>query len=121
MAKSLDNSVLDAALNEVATATEQYLCVGAPVSRADAISKSQIPAATPSFQAIADAAGGGRELETDASNGNTVDGGGGTVDHVALCDASTLLLVTSLASGTAVSDGMTVNISSFTTVIADPT
>ena len=120
MAKSLSNAVLDAGLDIVNDATELYLCTSEPTDRAGAIAASLIPAATPTFQPIGDGAGGGRSVETDASSNNTANAAG-TASHVALCDASNLILVTTLASDVVISDGMDVTISAFTTRFADPT
>jgi hypothetical protein len=119
MAKTLADSVLDAGLDVIATSTEQYLCTSAPTDRATAISTSLIPVATPGFQAVADGTPNGRSLVCDASNGNTADDDG-TATHVALCTGSALLLVTSLASNVAITNGMQINIGSFTTNFADP-
>jgi len=120
MGKLVSNDVLDAALNEIATSTEMYLCTAEPSSRANADSLSVIPAHTLTGGDFTNADGdtSGRKVTVAAQNSLTADASG-TATHVALCDASTLLYVTTCTSQ-AVTSGNTVNIGSFDIEIADP-
>ena len=61
----------------------------------------------------------GRKVTVAAQNGLTADATG-TVNHVALCDATTLLYVTTCVAQ-AVTSGNTVNIGAWDIEIADPT
>lgn len=120
MGKLVDNSVLDAALDEIATATEIYLCTSEPASRAAAITASVIPAHTLTGGDFTNADGdtSGRKVTVSAQNSLTADATG-TVTHVAICDASTLLYVTTCTSQ-AVTSGNTVNIGAWSVELADP-
>lgn len=120
MAKSVSNDVLDAALNEIATATEIYLCTSEPANRAAADTASVIPAHTLTGGDFTNADGdtSGRKVTVAAQNGLTADATG-TVNHVALCDATTLLYVTTCTSQS-VTSGNTVNIGAWDVEIADP-
>lgn len=121
MGKVVSNDVLDAALNEIATATEMYLCTSEPANRAAADTASVIPAHTLTGGDFTNADGdtSGRKVTIAAQNSLTADASG-TVTHVAICDASTLLYVTTCTSQ-AVTSGNTVNIGSWDVEIADPT
>lgn len=120
MGKVVSNDVLDAALNEIATATEMYLCTSEPANRAAADTASVIPAHTLTSGDFTNADGdvSGRKVTVAAQNGLTADATG-TATHVALCDASVLLYVTTCTSQ-AVTSGNTVNIAAFDIEIADP-
>lgn len=118
MAKFSDDSVLDAALNKVATSTILCLNTSQPADRAAAIADNLMPEATPSFTGPANGDISGRKITVDASNGNTADTPG-TATHVSLSDASTLLYVTTCTSQV-ISAGNTVNIGAWDIEIADP-
>lgn len=120
MGKVVHNDVLDAALNEIATCTEIYLCTGEPTSRANADSISVIPAHTMAGGDYTNADGdtSGRKVTVAAQNSLSADATG-TVTHVALCDASNLMYVTTCTSQ-AVTSGNTVNIGAWDIEIADP-
>jgi len=120
MARLVDNSVLDAALNEIATATEMYICTAEPTSRANADSISVIPAHTLTGADFTNADGdvSGRKVTVAQQADLTLDATG-TVNHVALCDATTLLYVTVCTSQLLTSGG-TVTVPAFDIEIADP-
>lgn len=120
MAKVVADAVLDAALDEIATATEIYLCTSEPASRAAADTASVIPAHTLTGGDFTNADGdsSGRKVTIAAQNSLTADATG-TVTHVALCTGSTLLYVTTCTSQ-AVTSGNTVNIGSWKVELADP-
>ena len=119
MAKFANDSVMDAALDKVATSTILCLNTAQPADRAAAISDNLIPEATPSFTGPVDGDTSGRKLTVDASNGNTADVTG-TATHVSLADGTDLLYVTTCASQ-AITSGNTVNIGSWDIEISDPT
>lgn len=119
MGKVVHNDVLDAALNEIATANGLCLNTSEPATRAAAISDNLMPEATPAFTGPADGDTNGRKITVDANNGNTADADG-TATHVSLIDASVLLYVTTCTSQ-AITNGNTVNIAAWDVEIADPT
>lgn len=120
MGKLVHNDVLDAALDEIATATEIYLCTSEPANRAGADSASLIPAHTMTGGDYTNADGdtSGRKVTVAAQNGLTADATG-TATHVALCDSSVLLYVTTCTSQS-VTSGNTVNIAAWDIEILDP-
>ncbi len=121
MGKVVHNDVLDAALDELATSTELYLCTAEPTSRANADSISVIAAHTMTGGDFTNADGdtNGRKCTVAAQNSLTADATG-TVNHVALCDATNLLYVTT-CTAQAVTSGNTVNVGAWDVEIADPT
>lgn len=121
MGKFAHADVLDAALNEVKTATGQTLNTATPTSRANAISTNVMPEATPAFTGpqAGDGGGGSRKVNVNASNGNTADASG-TVNHVGLIDATVLLYRTTCTSQ-AITSGNTVNIGAWDIEFSDPT
>lgn len=120
MAKAVATTVLDADLDLIATATEMYVCEGQPVSRADAISKSAVPAITMASGDFAKANGGGGRRLTVAAKTGTLASASRPVDHVALCTDSTLLAVTVCPAQNA-NSGSPVNVASFTIDSPNPT
>jgi hypothetical protein len=120
MGKLVHNDVLDAALNEIATATELYICTAEPTSRANADSISVIAAHTLTGGDFTNADGdtSGRKVTISAQNGLTADAAG-TANHIALCDSSDLLYVTTF-TGTVVAISDTINVGSWKAELADP-
>lgn len=97
MGKAIHDDVLDAALAVLGAANQITVCSTEPLTYAAATAGAQLLAgpAVPSFQAIADAIGGGREIEVDQEAAMAIVLGG-TAGHVALCNSvgSHLLAVT---------------------------
>lgn len=121
MAKTIDDSVLDAALNETATATALRVCAGQPVSVADAITKTlATETMTGGDFTIANGDTSGRKTTVAAQTGLSVTTSG-TADHVSLDDGIDLLLVTTTASAVVLTASGTVDVSAFDQEIADPT
>ena len=118
MAKAVANSVLDAMLAKIATATIMTACSAQPTTRTEAVTTYALADATPTFQSAADAAGGGRELAVDQKTGITVDASGDAT-HVALCDGSEWLYVTTCTTQTLTS-GNTMTFNSWKITIGDP-
>lgn len=121
MAKSIHDTVLDGALNVIATANLMTACNAEPTTRTEAVTTfalADVAMAGPDYtNANGDVSG--RKVTVAAKAGVTVDTTG-TANHVALVDATNLLLVTTCA-GTALTAGGTVDFAAFDDEIADPT
>lgn len=121
MAKSVHDDVLDAALDEIATSTILTLCSQQPTTRTEAVTTyklADVVVDSGDFGAPANGDTSGRKMAVAAQNGVTVDSSG-TSNHVALCDGSRLLYVTT-HTGQALTSGNTVNIGAWDVEIADP-
>ena len=94
MAKFSDNTVLDAPLDVIATATRQTLTLGQPANFAGiaAIAKADAVMAPGDFTNSDDTSG--RKVDIAAKAAQTVDVDGTDCDHVCLDDGTTLLYVT---------------------------
>jgi hypothetical protein len=99
VAKSVSNDVLDAALNEIATATIMTACNAEPTTRAEAVTTYALADVVMAGGDFTNAEGdtNGRKVTVGAKAGVTIDASGDAT-HVALCDASVLLYVTILNS-----------------------
>jgi len=121
MAKFIHDDVLDAALNIIKTnANIMTVCNAQPTTRAEAIGSmalADVPVATGDFT-LANGDTNGRKITVAAKSGVTVDVTG-TATHIAICDGTRLLLVTTCASQL-LTAGNTVNIPTFDDEIADP-
>lgn len=122
MAKSVDNSVLDAALNTIKNATglTAVLCSAQPTSRTEAVTTYALAdvALSSSDVTIADGDTSGRKATIAAKSAVPVDATG-TGTHLALVSSTALLYVTTTTSQ-GVSSGGTVDIGSWKIEIADP-
>jgi len=121
MGKLADDTVIDGALDIIATAVEIYLCTSEPANRAAAITASVIPVhvmAGGDFE-NADGDTDGRKVTVAAQNSLTADATG-TATHVVLCTGALMLYVTTCTSQ-AITSGNTVNIGAWDVEIADPT
>jgi len=120
MGRLADNSVLDALLDEVATATEMYVCTAEPTDRANADSISLIAAHTLTGADFTNADGdvSGRKVTVAQQATLTLDATG-TANHIALCDATTLLYVTT-CTAQALTSGGTVTVPAWDIEVADP-
>lgn len=119
MGKAADNSVLDALLAKIATGTIMTVCSAQPTSRTEAVTTYALADVTPTFASVVDGSPNGRTLSVDLKNAVLVDTGG-TATHVAICDGTTLLYVTTCTSQ-ALTGGNNVNIPAWTVNVADPT
>ena len=123
MAKFLDDSLYDAALNVVKNgATEIYLCTSQPANRAAAIaaavaSKTGLTSGSYTGPAAGDVSG--RKLTKSAENGITASASG-SATHIALCSGSLLLAVTT-CTAQSVTSGNTVNIAAYDVEFLDVT
>lgn len=118
MAK-VDDTVLDAALDEIKTATRLLLCSSEPADYAAAVTATLATKETPTFGANGDYAGG-RQFEVEAI-ADALGDADGTATHYALVNVSgTLLLATqSLSIGAAITTGATIEIDAFNIQIPD--
>lgn len=120
MAKFTDDSVLDAALDKIATATRQTLCSAQPANFAGIAAvmlADNVVDAGDFTKANGDVSG--RKLTVAAQAGVTVDTSGDAT-HVCLDDGTTLLHVTTVPTQTLTS-GNTANIAAYDVEFADVT
>ena len=123
MAKQVHNDVLDAALDEIATATRMVVCSGEPANFAGiaAVALADVTLTAGDGNGdytIADDTSG-RKVTVGAQSAVPVDSSG-TATHVSLDDGTTLQYVTTCTSQ-ALTSGNTVNVPAFKINIADPT
>lgn len=121
MGKSVHNDVLDAALNEIATATLMTACSAQPTSRTEAVTTYALADVAMSGGDFTNADGdtNGRKVTVASKTGVTIDASG-TATHIALVDASVLLYVTTCTSQ-ALTSGNTVTFPAWDIEFADPT
>lgn len=120
MVKSVDDSVPDAALNRIATATAQHACSAAPANQAGlaAVSLASTPMSSGDYT-IANGDVSGRKMTMASKSGSTISSTG-TANHTAFTDGTTLLLVTE-ATPQALTAGNPITFGSFDYEIEDPT
>lgn len=124
MAKAVHDSVLDAALDVIATATTMSLCSQQPTTRTEAITTYMLADVTMvagdgnGDYTIGNGDSSGRKLTMTAQAGEAVTNSG-TGTHIALCDGSNLLYVTT-CTNIPVLDTGTVDFPAFDIEIADP-
>lgn len=121
MAKFTADSVLDAALDKVATAVMLTVCSSQPTTYAEATATFKLADVVVDSGDFSKANGdvSGRKLVVAAQNTVPVDSSG-TATHVALCDGTTLLHVTTCTSQ-ALTSGNTVNIPTYDIEFLDVT
>lgn len=124
MVKWISDDVLDAALDEIALGNIMTLCSAQPTTRTEAVTTYALAdiALTPGDGngdfTIANGDTSGRKVTVTAQSAVDVDANG-TGTHVAICDATRLLLVTTCNS-VAVTTADQVNFPAFDAEIADP-
>ena len=119
MAKLIPDAVLDLML-EVPEGTELYVCTAEPTSRANAIALAlAMQAITGANYALAAGDVSGRKNTLTPPTGSSITATG-TANHVAITDATDLLLVTT-ATPQALTSGGTVDVGLFAHEILDPT
>lgn len=99
MTKFIHDDVMDAALNEIATANLQTLCSDPPTTRTEAVTTYALADVAMAGGDFANANGdtSGRKVTVAAKTGVTVDTTG-MATHRALVDGTVLLLVTELGT-----------------------
>jgi hypothetical protein len=123
MAKSVNDVVLDAALNYIRdNADLMTLCSAEPTTLTEAVTTFKLAdvAMAPADYTLANGDTNGRKVTVAAKAGVTVDATG-TGNHVALVDATTALLYVTTCAAQAVGSGGTVDFGTWKVEIADPT
>jgi hypothetical protein len=123
MAKSVNDLVLDAALNYLsANVTQEAVCNAEPTTYAQATATYKLALKTGltsgSFTGPVNGDTNGRKITVNQQAGVTVDSSG-TATHIALCSASNLLYVTTCTSQ-ALTAANTVTVPAWDVEIADP-
>lgn len=122
MGKSVHNDVLDGAFDVLDQANLMTVCSQEPTTRTEAVTTyalADVAMTVNSDYTKADGDTSGRKVTVAAKSGVTVDTTG-TATHVALCDGSRLLYVTTCTSQ-ALTSGNTVSFPAWKVEIADPT
>ncbi len=119
MAKFTDNTVLDAALNEIATSTAMHLCSAQPANHAGiaAVSLADVTMAGGDYT-NSDQTPDGRKVTVAAKSGVTVDASG-TGNHIAFTNGSVLKHVAT-CDAIAVTSGGTVDFPTLDIDFRDP-
>lgn len=121
MAKLVHDDVLDGAWDVLDQADIMTVCAGQPTTRTEAITTFKLAdvAMTPNTDYTkANGTTSGRKVTVAAKSGVTVDTTG-TGDHIALCDGTRLLYVTT-CTAQPLTAANTVNFPSWAAEIADP-
>jgi len=120
MAKFANDSVLDALLDKIATATQMIVTVGQPADRAAALAGALATASVASgdFAKSDSTSPAGRKV-TVASKANVTVAAGGNAAHVCLIDGTSLLYVTTATAQT-LTAGNTITIPAWTITVQDP-
>ena len=125
MAKSVNDLVIDAALDVIATSGSQAVCQGQPTTRTEALVTNAL--ATNALT-TGDGAGdytisngdtSGRKINVAQQASVTVTATG-SANHIAYCDATNLLFVTTCTSQVLSAIGNTVTIGTHDIEISDP-
>lgn len=122
MAKVAHNDVLDGPGNVINDGNIQTVCSSQPTTRTEAVTTYALAdvAMTPGTDyTLADGDTSGRKCTVAAKSGVTIDTSG-TATHVAICDGTNLLFVTTCTSQ-ALTGGGTVDIPAWKVEVADPT
>lgn len=124
MGKFANDSVMDAALAKIATGTILTVCSAQPTNRTEATSTYKLADVVMTAgdgngdYVIANGDTSGRKVTVQQQTDIPVDSSG-TATHIAICDGSNLLLVTTCTSQ-ALTAGNTVTVPAFDDEIADP-
>lgn len=120
MSKWANDSVLDALLDKVATGTILTVCDTQPTTRTEAVTTYKLADVVIDSGDFAKANGtpNGRQLTVAQQSSVAVDSSGDAT-HVAICDGSDLLYVTTVTSQTLTS-GNTVTVPAWVITVADP-
>lgn len=120
MAKFASDLVLDALLDKVATGTILTVCSTQPTSRTEAVTTYKLADVVVDGTDFAKADGtpNGRKL-TIAQQADVPVDTTGSAQHVAICDATNLLYVTTVTTQT-LTAGNTVTVPAWTITVADP-
>lgn len=122
MGKSANDAVMDAALNETKNnATQIHVCTSEPTTRTEAVTTYNLASGsiTGADFTLANGDTSGRKSTCAAQTGLSITASG-SAQHIAITDASRLLLVTTCPAQSLTSGG-TVDIAAFDQEIGDPT
>ena len=125
MAKSVNNDVLDAALDTIALANRIDVCSQEPLTRTEAITTytlgnyTMTPGDGNGDYTVGEGDTNGRKVAILAQTGNNASGSG-TGNHVALTDGTRLLYVTTCPN-VSTNAGQPLDIATWDVEIADPT
>lgn len=121
MAKSISDTVYDAALDRLALANTVHFCAGQPSSYAEVLSNSlgSVSIDTTDFS-NANGDTSGRKATIAAQTGITITQTN-TLDHIALVDSAQILLAVTTHAATAVTSGDSRNSAAFDLELRDPT
>ena len=122
MGKSVNDACMDAALNETRNnANQVHVCATEPTTRTEAVTTNQLASGSINSGdfTLANGDSSGRKSTLGAQSGLNIDNSG-TADHVAITDASRLLVVTT-CTAQALTSGGTVDVGAFKQEIGDPT
>lgn len=119
MSRWANDSVLDALLDKIATATKQYACTQQPTNFAEASETYAVAEVAMDAGDFSKSNGvSGRQMEVAVQNNVPVTGNG-TITHLALCDGSSLLYAT-VTNSKIVEAGDQVNMAAHTINVKDP-
>jgi hypothetical protein len=118
MARRADNSVMDAALNVIATANIMTVCSQEPTNRTEAVTTYALADVVPTFTGPGAGSPSGRQISVDQKSNVPIDANG-SATHVALCNGSTLLYVTVCVTQSLTAGG-TVTLPAWTATILAP-
>lgn len=122
MGKSANDAIMDAALDETRTNANQiHVCAAEPTTRTEAVTTNNLASGSidSSDFTLANGDSSGRKSTCAAQTGLSISASG-TADHVAITDATRLLIVTTCPSQ-ALTSGGTVDTAAFDQEIGDPT
>lgn len=126
MARSVNNAVLDAALNYLAdNGSTLHICAGEPTTYAEAsganeLGSTALATGDGNDYTIADGDTSGRKVTVAAQLGVNITADG-TADHLAITNGTDTLLYVTTITAQAVSNGNTADTSAWDAEIADPT
>lgn len=124
MAKWANDDVMDAALDKIATGTILTVCSAQPANRTEAVTTYKLADVVVTAGdgngdfTIGNGDTNGRKVTVSQQDNIPVDSSG-TATHIAICDGTDLLLVTTCTSQ-ALTAGNTVTVPAFDDEIADP-
>ena len=125
MAKSVNDLVIDAALNVIATSGSQAVCNAQPTTRTEALvtyalaTNALTTGAGAGDYTISNGDVSGRKLNIAQQASVTVTATG-SANHIAYCDATNLYYVTTCTSQVLSATGNTVTIGTHDVEISDP-
>ncbi len=119
MGKYVADAVLDAALDEIAKGTILTVCSAEPTNRTEAVTTYKLADVVIDGSDFTKGDGdvSGRKVTISAQNDIEIDDSG-TATHVAICDSTNLILVTTCTSQV-LTEGGTVSIPAFAYEIQD--